>query len=186
MPSHGKGPHPARHDRASIRGRWYELLSAAARGGDRAGRCRRPVRSPMRWCGSSGRTFCRSCPICARSSRSAPASTTSSPIPALPDVPIVRVVADNLTQHMTEYVRLAGARPSPPGHALPRAAEARRSGTSRRSGRRATSRSASWGSASSAAPPRRRCSSLGFQVNGWSRTRAVDGGRRDLPRRQAG
>src|SRR5262249_58461814 len=24
--------------------------------------------------------------------------------PALPDVPVVRVVADNLTQHMTEYV----------------------------------------------------------------------------------
>ena len=52
--------------------------------------------------------------------------------------------------------RLARARPSSPGRALPRRSRRARSGTSRRSGRPATSRSASWGSAISAAPRRRR------------------------------
>ena len=104
--------------------------------------------------------------------------------PGLPDVPIVRVVADNLTQYMTEYVRLARARPSPPGHALSRAAEEARSGASRRSGRPSDIAVGIMGLGNLGRAAAKTLLALGFRVNGWSRRRTVDGGRRDLPRRQ--
>ena len=95
-----------------------------------------------------------------------------------------RVVADNLTQHMTEYVVWRVLDHHRQGALYRCAAGAARSGTSRRSGRPATSRSASWASASSAARRRRRCLSLGFRVNGWSRTEQPIDGRFDISWRQ--
>ena len=64
----------------------------------------RPVPSPMRSCGSIGRTCCRRCPISGRSFRSAPASTIFSSTPACRKRRSCRVVADNLTQYMTEFI----------------------------------------------------------------------------------
>lgn len=71
--------------------------------------------------------------------------------PGLPDVPIVKVVADNLTQYMTEYVVWRVLDHHRQG-LLFRQQQQRRSGTSRRSDRPATFPSALWGSAISAAP----------------------------------
>ncbi len=62
----------------------------------------RPSASP--WCGSNGRACWRGCPISRPSFRSAPASITSSATRTFRDVPIVRVVADDLTLRMSEYV----------------------------------------------------------------------------------
>ena len=91
--------------------------------------------------------------------------------PTLPDdVPIVRVNEPDLTMRMSEYVVL---------HVLMHHRQQRRIDENQKrkvwdSSRRMappTSRSASWGLASSAAMPAVKLAMLGFKVAGWSRTR---------------
>ena len=76
--------------------------------------------------------------------------------PGLPQVPIVRVVADNLTQYMTEYVVWRVLDHHRQGFLYSRSSAAK-SGMSRSNGRRTTYRSALWGSGNWAALPPARC-----------------------------
>ena len=89
--------------------------------------------------------------------------------PGVPDVPIVRVVADNLTQYMTEYVVWRVLDHHRQGMLYQGAAEAQDLARARRNGRQATSRSASWVSGNSDAQRHMCFCPLGFRVNGWSR-----------------
>ena len=105
--------------------------------------------------------------------------------PELPDVPIVRVVADNLTQRMTEYVvwrvldhhrrgsRYRAQQAQQVWHEPAPAAGAARS------------RSASWGSAISAAPRRPRCGAR-LPRQRLEPPRKVGRRRDDLPRARTG
>ena len=84
--------------------RWRELLSAEREVVLEPDGASRSVDHLCRGVEAAAEPACRRCPICAPSSRSAPASTTSSPTPACPTCRSCKVVADNLTQYMTEYV----------------------------------------------------------------------------------
>ena len=89
--------------------------------------------------------------------------------PGLPDVPIVRVVAENLTQYMTEYVLWRVLDHHRQGMLLPRPAEAEdlaRAGAA--AGRRHFRRHHGPRQLGRAAA--RTLLALGFRVNGWSRS----------------
>ena len=154
---------PAAHGTSFCRSRREVVLGAGRR---------RPIRrSPMRWSGSSGRTCWRSCPTC-KAIFSLGAGVDHLVRRSEPARRADRARRRRQPDAAHDRICAAGACSITTGRARSTArSRSGRSGASRRSGRASDIASASWGSANSAARPRSALLALGFQVNGWSRTR---------------